>query len=102
MQDVYKNIEDYDPRKKHKVLVVSDDMIADMIIGKKLLSVVTELFIRGGKFNIPLALLCNHIIKYLKMLDETLRTIFLIKSQIKENFNKLKLISRHILTLGIL
>ena len=31
MQDVHKNIDDYNPRKKRKVLIVFDDMIADMI-----------------------------------------------------------------------
>ena len=46
MQDVYKNIEDYNPRKNRKVLIVFDDMIADMINNKKLNSIVTELFIR--------------------------------------------------------
>ena len=49
MQDVYKNIEDYNPGKKHKVLIVFDDMIADMINNKKVNPVVTELFIRGRK-----------------------------------------------------
>ena len=44
MQDVYKNIEKYNPGKR-KVLIVFDDMIADMINNKKLDSVVTELFI---------------------------------------------------------
>ena len=34
MQDVYKNIEDYNPNKKRKVLIVFDDVIADMIIIK--------------------------------------------------------------------
>ena len=33
MQDVHKNIDDYNPRKKRKVLIVFDDMIADMIKG---------------------------------------------------------------------
>ena len=50
MQDVYKNIEDYNPIKKHKVLIVFDDMINDMINNKKLNPIVTELFIRGRKF----------------------------------------------------
>ena len=36
MQDVYKNTEDYNPRKNRKVLIVFDDMIADMINNKKL------------------------------------------------------------------
>ena len=34
MQDVYKNIEDYNPRKKREVLIVFDDMIADVINDK--------------------------------------------------------------------
>ena len=51
MQDVYKNIEDYNPRKNRKILIVFDDMIADMINNKKLNPIVTELFIRGRKFN---------------------------------------------------
>ena len=41
MQDVYKNIEDYYPGKKRKILIVFDDMIADMINNKKLNPVVT-------------------------------------------------------------
>ena len=49
MQDVYKNIEDYNPGTKRKILIVFDDMIADMINNKKLNPVVTELFIRGKK-----------------------------------------------------
>ena len=46
MQDVYKNIEDYNPKKKQKILIVFDDMIADIINNKKLNPIVTELFIR--------------------------------------------------------
>ena len=51
MQDVYKNIEDYNADKKRKVLILFDDMIADMINNKKLDSIVTELFTRGRKLN---------------------------------------------------
>ena len=35
MQNVYKNIEEYNLDKKHKILVVFDNMIADMINDKK-------------------------------------------------------------------
>ena len=52
MQDVYKNIEDYNPGKKRKILIVFDDMIADMINNKRLNPIVRELFIRGRKLNI--------------------------------------------------
>ena len=36
MQNVYKNIEDYNPSSKYNVLIVFDDMIADMIIKQKI------------------------------------------------------------------
>ena len=35
MEDVYKNIENYNPGKKRKILILFDDMIADMINNKK-------------------------------------------------------------------
>ena len=35
MDDVYKNMEEYNPDKKWKILIVSDDMIADMLNNKK-------------------------------------------------------------------
>ena len=54
MQDVYKNIEDYNPIKKRKILIVFDDMIADVINNKRLNPVVTEVFIRGRKLNISI------------------------------------------------
>ena len=45
MQDVYKNIEEHNPGKKCKVIIIFDDMIADMINNKKLNPIVTELFV---------------------------------------------------------
>ena len=54
MYNVYKNIDDYNPDKENKILIVFDDMIADIINNKKLNSVVTELFIRGRKLNISI------------------------------------------------
>ena len=69
MQDVCRNIEDYNPRKNHKVLIVFDDMIADMIDNKKLNSIVTEMFIRGRNLIFLLSLLLNRILKCQKMFD---------------------------------
>ena len=54
MDDIYKNIEEYNPNKKRKILIVFDDMIADMLSNKKLNPIVTESFIRGRKLNISL------------------------------------------------
>ena len=53
MDDIYKNIEDYNPKKKRKILIVLDDMIVDMLSNRKLnrITKVTELFTRGTKLN---------------------------------------------------
>ena len=54
MQDVSKNIDENNLDKECKILIVFDDMIADMINNKKLNSIVTDLFIRGRKLKISL------------------------------------------------
>ena len=54
MDDIYKNIGEFNPNKKRKILIVFDDMIADMLTNKTLNPIVTELFIRGTKLNISL------------------------------------------------
>ena len=69
MQDFYKNIEDNNPRKNRKVLIIFEDMIPDMTNNEKLNPIVTELFIRGRKLNISIAFITNPILKCQKMLD---------------------------------
>ena len=54
MEYIYKNIEEYNPNKKQKVLIVFDDMIVDILSNKKLNPIVTEFFIRGIKLNISI------------------------------------------------
>ena len=54
MDDIYKNIEEYNPNKKRKIFIVFDDMIPDILSNKNLNPIVTELFIRGRKLNISL------------------------------------------------
>ena len=54
MDDIYKNIEKWKPNKKCKILIESDDMIADMLNNKTLNSIVTEVFIRSRKLKISL------------------------------------------------
>ena len=69
MEDIFKNIEEYNQNKKRKTLIVFDDMITYMLGSKKLNTIVTKLFIRGRKLNIPLFLLDNFILLYQKILD---------------------------------
>ena len=90
MHDVYKDINEYNIDKVPKILIVFDDMIADMINNKKLNSTVTELFIRGRKLNISLVFITQSYSKIPK--DVTLNTTSFLsqKFQTKENFNKLR------------
>ena len=79
MQDVYKNIDDNNPRKKRKVLIVFDDMIADMINNKKLDSIVTELFIRGRKLNISIVFITQSYFKVSKDVRLNSTQFFIMK-----------------------
>ena len=63
MRDVYKNIEDCNLGRERKILIVFDDMIADMINNKKLNPIVTELFIRGRKLNISIVFITQSYFK---------------------------------------
>ena len=47
MDDIYENINKYNPNKKCKILIVFDDMIADMLSNKKFHLLVKELFIQS-------------------------------------------------------
>ena len=70
MLGVYKNIEEYNLGKKRKVLIVFNDIIADMIINKKLNPAVTELLIRDSKLNISIVFitkLCSKVPKQVRL-----------------------------------
>ena len=54
MVDIYKIIEDFNQNEKRKILIVFDDIIANMLSNKKRNPIVPELFITGRKLNISL------------------------------------------------
>ena len=54
MDDVYTNIDGYNPRRKRKNLIVFDDMIADIMTNKKFHVIIKELYIRCRKLNMSL------------------------------------------------
>ena len=54
MDDVYQNIDDCNPNRKRKILIVFDDMIADIMANKKFQAIIKELFIRCRKLNISI------------------------------------------------
>ena len=79
MRHVYTNINYYNINKENKILIVFDNMIADMINNKKLNSIVTELFIRGKKLNISLALITQSNFKVPKDVRLNTSHIFIAK-----------------------
>ena len=91
MHDVYKNIDDCNPDKENKILIVFDDMIADMINNKKLNSIVTELFIRGRKLNISLVFITQSYFKVPKDVRLNATHFFIVKVPNKRELQQIAL-----------
>ena len=91
MHDVYKNIDDYNPDKENKILIVFDDMIADMIHNKKLNSVLTDLFIRGRKLNISLVFITQSYFKVPKDIRLNTSHFFIAKIPNKRELQQIAL-----------
>ena len=91
MQDVYKNIEDYNPIKERKILIVFDDMIADMINNIKLNPIVTELFIRGRKLNISIVFITQSYFKVPKDVRLSSTHFFIMKIPNKRELQQIAL-----------
>ena len=91
MEDVHKNIDDYNPRKKRKVLIIFDDMIADMINNKKLDSIVNDLFIRGRKLNISIVFITQSYFKVRKDVKLNSTHFFIMKITNKRELQQIAL-----------
>ena len=79
MDDIYKNIEEYNPNTKRKILIVFDDMIPDMLCNKKLNPAVTELFIRERKLDISLVFIIQSYFDVLKNIRLNSTHYFIMK-----------------------
>ena len=91
MQGVYKNIEEYNLGKKCKVLIVFDNIIAELINNKKLNSIVTELFIRGRKLNISLVFITQTYFKVPKEVRLNITHFFITKIPNKRELQQIAL-----------
>ena len=76
IDDVYENLEDYNPTKKRRVLIVFDDAIANMESNKKLSPIATELFLRGRKLIISLYFISQSYFKVPKTIRLNCNTLF--------------------------
>ena len=79
MNDIHKNIEEYNTNKKRKTLAEFDDMIADMLINIKLNPIVTKLFFRGRKLNISLGFITQSYFKVPKEVRLNTTHLFIMK-----------------------
>ena len=100
MECIYKNIENYNPGKKRKILIVFDDIIADIISNKKLNPIVTELFIRGRKLNISIVFITQSYFKVPKDVRLNSTNFFITRIPNKRELQQIQL--HRILTLKIL
>ena len=91
MDTIYKNIEEYNPIKKRKVLIVFYDMITDMINNNKLNPVVTELFIRGRKLNISIVFITQSYFKLPKDIRLNSTHFFIMKIPNKRELQQIAL-----------
>ena len=83
-----KNIEEYNPNKKQKILIVFDDMIANMLSNNKLNSIVTDLFIRRRKINISLAFITQSYFALPKNIRLNSTHYFVMKIPIKRDLQQ--------------
>ena len=91
MQDIYKNIDEYNVDKERKILTFFDDMIADMINNKKLNSIVTKLFIRGRKLIISLVFITQSYLKFPKDVRLNSTHFFIMKIPDKRELQQIAL-----------
>ena len=89
MSVVYKNINNYNPEKDNKILIVFDDMIPDMIQNKKINSIVTELFIRCRKLNISLVFISQSYFKVPKDVRNNSTHFFIIRIPNKKELQQI-------------
>ena len=96
------NIEEYDPNKKLKILIVFGVMMADMLKNKTLNPIETELFMTGRKLIIFLVFITQSYFTVPKNIRLILQAILFWKFQINKNLHESHSILHQILTLKTL
>ena len=80
MQDFHKNIDECTPPRRQKILIVFDDMVANMTINKQRNPILTVLFIRRRKINISLILLMQSYFKVPKCVRLNFTHYYILKT----------------------
>ena len=89
MDDIYKNIEEYNPDKEQKILVVFDHIIADMLSNKNLNPIVTELLIRSRKLKISLVFITQSYFAVPKSIRLNFTDHFIMKIKNKRELQQI-------------
>ena len=90
MDDVYENIHDYNSSRKRKILIVFDDMIADIMTNKRFQAIIKELFIRCRKLNISLVFITQSYFSVPKDVRLNSTHYLIMKVNKKDNYKKLQ------------
>ena len=89
MDDVYKNIDDYNPNRRRKTLIVFHGMIADIMTNEKFQAIIKELFIRCRKINTSLAFTTLFYFSVLKGVKLNLTHYFIMKINNKKELQNI-------------
>ena len=102
MDDIYENIDDYNKKRKRKVLIVFDGMISHVMSDKKAQQVLKELFIRCRKLNISLCFLTQSYFSVPKDVRLNCTNYVIFKLTIKRELQNIAIITVQTLTIKIL
>ena len=89
MNDVYKNFDNHNPNRKRKILIVFDDMIADIMTNKRFQSVIKDLFIRRKKPNISLVFITQSYFSVPKVVRLNLTHYLIMEINIKRELQNI-------------
>ena len=102
MNDVYENIDNYNPKRKRKILIAFDDVIADLMTNKIFQSIIKELFIRCRKLNISLVFITQSYFSVPKDVRLNSTHYLIMKINNEKHYKILQLIILKILIIKIL
>ena len=91
IDDIYKNIKEYNPNKQRKMLIIFDDVIMDMLSNKIFNPIVTELFVRDRKLNISLVFITKFYFAVPKNFSLNSTHCFIMKIPNKREFQQIAL-----------
>ena len=102
MDDVYNNIDDYNPKRKRKILIVFDDMIADIMTNKRFQAITKDLFIRCRKSHKSLVFITHSCFSVPKEVRLNSTYYLTMKIQNRKELQQISIALQQILTIIII